>query len=255
MADKSTSLSDRGKAARKPAKRRQPAATNKSATTKAKKTSTGKPRKATVAKTDAGTARSNGNRKAGGRADSVTAKVRRVRPTAAVAVALAAGLLVWVLLIRGDDDSGKPQSAASKPGKQGELVAAPGLIGAVAGAGYPVYWLGPQASTGYEVTRADGKVQVRYLPKGESAGTKTLYLSVGSYLQPDAYKTVERLAAKHGRQGFEIAHGGIAYVDRAGAPDSVYVAYPGVPTQIEVYDPHPGRAQALVRSGLVSPIG
>jgi hypothetical protein len=43
-------------------------------------------------------------------------------------------------------------------------------------------------------------------------------------------------------------------VDRR-APNSVYVAYPNVPTQVEVYDPHPGRAAALVRSGIVAPIG
>lgn len=189
------------------------------------------------------------------RVESLTAKVRGMRPTAAIAIAIAAGFLAWLLFIRGDDDSGKAPSAAAKGPGQVTLVSSSGLVGAVAGAGYPVYWVGPQPGNRYEVTRpGEGKLQVRYIPSGESAGTQTPYLSVSSYMQSHAYETIEKLSARHGLQGFEVAHGGIAYVDRD-APNSVYVAYPGVPTQIEVNDPHPGRAQALVRSGIVTPIG
>jgi hypothetical protein len=191
------------------------------------------------------------------RAKDLTARGRRIRPTAAIAIALAAGFLVWLLFIRGGADSGtKPApTQAAAAGKSGELVSADNLINAVAGAGFPVYWAGPQKGDRYEVTRpADGKLMVRYLPAGERAGTKTQFLSVGSYMQPDAYKTVEKLAAKPKSNAFEVAHGGLAYVDGA-APQSVYLAFPRVPTQIEVYDPHPGRAQALVRSGVVAPIG
>jgi hypothetical protein len=180
----------------------------------------------------------------------------RIRPTAALAIALALGFLVWLIFIRGDDSSGgKPQSAAPGVTSQAELVTAGNLIHAVAGAGYPVYWVGPEPGNRYEVTRpSQGRLLVRYLPQGESAGTKTTYLSVGSYTQQNAYKTLEKLVAKPGSNSFEVAHGGLAYVDRA-SPTSVYVAYPNVPTQIEVYDPHPGRAGTLVRSGIVTPIG
>ena len=190
------------------------------------------------------------------RVKGLTVRSGRIRPTAALAIALAVGFLVWLIFIRGDDSSGgKPQSAAPRVTSQAELVTAGDLINAVAGVGYPVYWVGPEPGNRYEVTRpSEGRLLVRYLPQGESAGTKTTYLSVGSYTQPNAYKTLEKLAAKPSSNSFEVAHGGLAYVDRV-SPTSVYLAYPKVPTQIEVYDPHPGRAGALVRSGIVTPIG
>jgi hypothetical protein len=185
-------------------------------------------------------------------AKQLAERARRVRPSAALAIAVAVGFLVWLLFIRGDDNSGSKR--AHSPNAPG-VVSSSGLLKAVAGAGYPVYWVGQEPEVGYAVNRTDpGKTLITYLPAGENPATDIQYLTVGSYHQANAYKNLEKLSVKSGATGFEIAHGGLAYFER-NAPTSVYVAFPGVTTQIEVYDPHKGRALQLVRSGAVSPIG
>ena len=50
-----------------------------------------------------------------------------------------------------------------------------------------------------------------------------------------------------------VGDGGVALVDKK-HPTSVYVAYPHVNLQIEVYDPNPGRAQQLLESGQIAPV-
>jgi hypothetical protein len=167
-------------------------------------------------------------------------------PLSAVAViGIAVALLVWLLFIRGDDDDDPGGAAGPAIEKTVEVVSASALPKAVAPAGYPVYWLGPRPNVDYEVTLiTDGRTYVRYLPKGEEAETETPYLTVGSYLQQDALRVLEQLAGTTE----SIAGGGRALKQ---GEDGVYVAFPGVDTQIEVYDPRPGRALELVRSGAV----
>ena len=269
MAEQSPKISERGKNGKPASERRGAEArtaanptANRAKTTprkpagknKAAATSSPKSHERADQKPQALHAASNFASEAIDRARKVAAKLPAIRATAAIAIALAAGLIVWLLVIRGGGDSGKTTPAAA-PAAGIELVTASHLLDAVAGSGYPVYWIGPEPGARYEVTHPGaGRVRIRYLPSGETPGTKTQYLSVSSYQQQDAYRTIEKLTAKSEATSFEIAHGGLAYVDR-NAPLSVYVAFPSVPTQIEVYYPHPGRAQALVRSGIVAPVG
>jgi hypothetical protein len=252
MAEQRTKSGARGKRVREGEKGKgaKQAANGKAAAAKAKRPARGRAQNSNQkAKAPAKSGRSTA---ASNPAKGTSVKSKRVRPTAVVAIALAAGFLVWLAFIRGGGED-KAQTPSLKS-SQGALVTADHLIDAVAGAGFPVYWVGPEPGNRYEVSRpASGQLRVRYLPAGESPGTKTPYLSVGSYTQPDAYATLEKLAAKPGSRSFEVAHGGLAYVSRNS--ESVYLAYPGVPTQIEVNDPHPGRAETLVRSGIVTPIG
>jgi hypothetical protein len=180
-------------------------------------------------------------------------RARRMRPSAALAIAVAAGFLVWLLFIRGDGNS--PAKPAQGTNAAAGVVSSSDLLEAVKGVGYPVYWVGQEPGVGYTVNRSQpGQTLVRYLPAGENPATDISYLTVGSYHQANAYKNLEKLAVKPGSTGFEVAHGGLAYFER-NAPTSVYVAFPDVPTQIEVYDPQKGQALKLVRSGAVSPIG
>ena len=46
---------------------------------------------------------------------------------------------------------------------------------------------------------------------------------------------------------------GIAFYD-ASRPTNVYVAWPGVGVQVEVYDPSAANAQRLVASGAIAPV-
>jgi hypothetical protein len=179
----------------------------------------------------------------------------RVRITAVVAVALAVGFLVWLLLIRGDGNDSSPTSQSTSGSGQVSLVSESELLGALKGVGYPIYWAGPRLGVGYEVSRLpEGRTYIRYLPEGEEVESKTPFLTVGSYEQANALESIRKLGQKPGAVLVETVGGGFAY---AAGPDatSAYMAFPGVDTQIEVYDPQGGRALKLIRSGTIVPVG
>ena len=180
---------------------------------------------------------------------------KRVAPATAAAVVVIA-LLAW-LLLRGSDDSGSPRPLAEQPsaGKTLEVVSASNLLPALTGVGYPVYWVGLRPATEYEVTRfEDGRTFIRYLPAGEHAGSNRPYLTVGSYARPDAVAGLEALWKEPGGRQLRFPGGGVGFAQRPRATN-VYLAFPGVGTQIEVYDPAPGIALRLARAGVVAPVG
>jgi hypothetical protein len=179
----------------------------------------------------------------------------RIRLSAIVAVVLALGLLVWLLLIKGDGDEASPASQPTASSKQVSLVSEAELLGALKGVGYPVYWAGPRLGVDYEVSRLpEGRTYVRYLPEGEKAESKSPFLTVGSYEQANALKDITKLGQKPGAVLVEIVGGGSAYAEGPDAT-SAYMAFPGVDTQVEVYDPQGGRALKLIRSGAIVPVG
>ena len=187
-----------------------------------------------------------------------SAKKGRLGPPHFVAIGLAVAgvLLLWLLLSSGDDGSDSDGTAtipASTPTVQ--LVSESELLGAMQGVGYPVYWAGPRVGVKYEVSRPeDGRTFVRYLPEGEEAESERPFLTVGSYEKPGALASIKELGQEPGSLLVQVAGGGSAY---AKGPDatSAYLAFPGVNTQVEVYDPQAGKALSLVRSGAIVPVG
>jgi hypothetical protein len=174
----------------------------------------------------------------------------------AIGIAIAGVLLVLLLLSSGgDDDSGSTDTvstAAAAPAVQ--VVSESELLGAMEGVGYPVYWAGPRLGVKYEVSRPEeGRAFVRYLPKGEEAESDNPFLTVASYQQPDALASIRELGQKQGAILVRIAGGGAAYANGPKAT-SAYLAFPGVETQVEVYDPKPGKALDLIRSGAIVPV-
>jgi hypothetical protein len=121
--------------------------------------------------------------------------------------------------------------------------------------GHPIYWAGTQPGVTYELTTTkDGSVYIRYLPQGAQIGDKRPnYLVVGTYPQKGAFKILQATAAKNQVKALPIGDGGLFFVDEK-HPTSVYVAYPGVDFQIEVYDPVPSRARQAVTSGRIGPV-
>lgn len=121
--------------------------------------------------------------------------------------------------------------------------------------GHPVYWAGTNPATRYELTRTnDGSVYIRYLPRGVPVGTSSPdYLTIGTYPQKNAFGILKATAAKNHVPTIKLADGGLAFADKK-HPTSVYVAYPNVDLQIEVYDPAAGRARQLVTSGQIAPV-
>jgi hypothetical protein len=199
-------------------------------------------------------------------ADGTTAPRSRQAPIrigAVVALAVAIAFVAW-LVVRGDDNSSstaKTSTAQSQPTRTTppprETVKAASVasLRALARAsGHPIYWAGPQANVKYELTQVtDGRIYIRYLPKGVPIRTKQLYPIVATYPVPNAYKAVRTAAKESGAVTFHTKRGGLAVYNQS-APRNVYLAYPGSKYQIEVFDPNPSEARRLVRNGTVRPI-
>jgi len=116
----------------------------------------------------------------------------------------------------------------------------------------PVYWAGPQARRSYELSRTiDGRVYVRYLPRGVQAGDpRSRFLTIGSYPVRDGIASV-RSAPGMKRMGLS---GGAVAAYNPSKGTSVYYATPGSPVQVEAYSPVAGRALELVAGGRVVPV-
>jgi hypothetical protein len=121
--------------------------------------------------------------------------------------------------------------------------------------GHPIYWVGAQPGNTYELTRTrSGGVYIRYLPEGVPVGVERPdYLTIGTYPQKRALAILKATAAKNGVPTMNVDGGGLAFVDKK-HPTSVYLAYPNVDLQVEVYDPAPSRARQLVTSGQIAPV-
>ncbi len=183
------------------------------------------------------------------------ARDSRVRVGVIVAVAVLVAIVVW-LLVR-NNDSGKGSGAVATGPAVGPVAASQDRLRKLADEeGHDVYWIGPETNTTYELTRTSaGRIFVRYLPKGVPVGVdKAAYTIVGTYPVPNATSVLQGLAAKSGENKLSVPNGGIA-VFSSSQPTNVYVAYPGSNLQIEVFDPSAERAQRLVTSGRVEPVG
>jgi hypothetical protein len=121
--------------------------------------------------------------------------------------------------------------------------------------GHPIYWAGTSPAITYELTETNnGSVYVRYLPHGVPVGSPLPdYRTIGTYPQKGALAVLKATAAKNHVPTIKLADGGLAFVDKK-RPTSVYVAYPNVDLQIEVFDPAAGRARQLVTSGQIAPV-
>jgi hypothetical protein len=176
-------------------------------------------------------------------------RIARLRLGAALAIALVAGFLVWLVFIRDDDSSGGggPNSSA---------VTVSELQNLAVEVDHPVYWAGPRRATTYELTRTTrGDVFIRYLPRGVPVGDKRPnYLTVGTYPFKGAYATLRQSADREGTKNGTLANRGI-YVVGPERPNSVYVAFRGEDVQIEVFAPSARRARELVSSGRLRPLG
>jgi hypothetical protein len=118
---------------------------------------------------------------------------------------------------------------------------------------HPIYWAGAKSGV-YELTRVGGRVYVRYLPSTEKVGDRTAnYLTVGTYADKSAFRSIVRAAHRPGAVSLKLADNGLL-VFNASAPKSIYFGYPNARYQVEVYDPSPEQARALVLSGAIKPI-
>jgi hypothetical protein len=183
--------------------------------------------------------------------DTAVPRRRQIRIGAVVAVALAIGFVLWLVLRDGDSSS---STAPTAPATSKSVPISVKGLHSLAALGIPIYWAGERSGVTYEMTKtADNSVLVRYLPAGAQIGTRTPYLTIGTYPVKNAFAVTSRLAGSSSSVAIPVGHGGVAFYSRT-RPTNVYLAYPGSSSQIEVYDPSAAAAQQLVFSGQVAPL-
>ncbi len=176
------------------------------------------------------------------------------RPKRIYLAAVPAAVAAVVLLASCGGDSSTASTEATTSSSAVTVVPESGLLKAMKGVGYPVYWAGPRLGMEYEVSRQEDRTFVRYLPKGEEAESERKLLTVGSYKDSKALAGIRESGQEAGAILVQIDGGGSAYAEGVDAT-SAYMAFPGVNTQVEVFDPKPGEALRLIRSGAIVPVG
>jgi hypothetical protein len=120
--------------------------------------------------------------------------------------------------------------------------------------GHPVYWEGAKPGVKYELTlTTTGAVFVRYLPSSARLRANVRYPFVASLPVANAFAATSRVAARSTSVRVPVPGGGVALYGRS-LPTNVYVAFPGSNYQVELFDPSPARARAVVSAGLVRPL-
>ena len=112
------------------------------------------------------------------------------------------------------------------------------LISAVKQLGVDVYWAGPVEGAKYTISApAEGQVYVRYLPNGEGlTDTKPNYVVIATYVTPDAFTSTQAAGNQTNGVTFINTQGAAVFYSKD-APTNVYVAYPNIDIQIEVFSP------------------
>ena len=165
---------------------------------------------------------------------------------------MAVASALWLVFRGGNSE---PAPVVDKTAAGAVAVSPADLSALAATLGHPLYWLGRKPGITYELRRTGaGAVFVRYLPSGVAPGANRPYLTVATYPFPGSFAAVRRTAAQDPTGTIRLSGGGLAVVD-AGYPKSIHVAYPGVPYQVEVFDPSPARTRAIVSSGKVRAVG
>jgi hypothetical protein len=167
----------------------------------------------------------------------------------AVAVAVAATVVGWLLVHNGSDT----RSPATPSGPA--LVSQTQLEELASSSAQPIYWAGPRKGFSYELTRTvDGRTYVRYLPQGVAAGDRRAeFLVVGTYERPHAFSDLTRAGTRSGAGSVKLARGGVL-VFTGRRPHSAYFSYPGASNQVEVFAPSDATARALVLRGDIKQI-
>jgi hypothetical protein len=183
-------------------------------------------------------------------------RLLRPRLSGVIAMTAAAAFIAW-LALRPAHEFGNTASApvARASAIDPVILSQDELSARVPSLGQPLYWAGPMPGRRYELMRATtGNVYVRYLPPDAVAGDQRPFLTIGTYPAKDAFATVRTLTQQPGAVSRELPGGGVAYYHPERS-SNVYLVYPNLDYQIEVYSPWPGQARDLVESGRIHPLG
>ena len=108
------------------------------------------------------------------------------------------------------------------------------------------YWVGPEENYLYALTITDDKqVFIKYLPGGKGlADESPIYRIVATYPESGAYDITRAAGTQSNAVAFVNEDGAAVYYSKEQATN-VYVAFSGVPSQIELFDPNATTALKL----------
>jgi hypothetical protein len=142
----------------------------------------------------------------------------------------------------------------STPASNSKAVSVDQLTALAASLGQPIYWAGARPKVTYELTHlSDGRIYVRYLPAAVHVGAAQAYLTIATYPVQKAFSVTKAAAAVKGARTIPVGGGGIAVYNTT-HPEHVFVAFPGVNYQVEVYDPNAREARRLVAAQSITPV-
>ena len=102
-----------------------------------------------------------------------------------------------------------------------------------------VFWSGPQKNAKYTINAsAKGQIYLRYLPNGQGlSDTNANYRVIATYDVQDAFKSTQAAANQSNGISLSNPDGAAVFYNKA-TPTNVYMAYPNLNYQIEIFDPH-----------------
>jgi len=118
------------------------------------------------------------------------------------------------------------------------------------------YWTGPIKDGSYTLNSSTpGQTFIRYVPEGEKCDDLSPdFRVIATYEEPDAFATTEAAGTTADGVSLLNTDGSIVYFNK-NTPTNIYLAYPGMSFQIEVYDPDPKEAISLAtRQGSIEMI-
>jgi hypothetical protein len=191
-------------------------------------------------------------------AQSTTSWFDANRTAVIVAVAVVVVAIVAVVSFRLSGSSKKSSTpSVTTPSKDSTQVnlSADGIRTAVKALGKVVYWAGDESGDTYVLqTFANGQTTVRYVPSGgDPTSSGAIYRLMGSYPIKNAFN-VTKQAASGGNSVLVTNSDGSVVLYNKSKMTNVYVAFPKVDVQVEIFDPTPGKALELATSGAIKPI-
>ena len=112
--------------------------------------------------------------------------------------------------------------------------------------GGSIFWAGSLSGAKYTFNHiAAGQDFIRYLPNGQGLSDTTQnYRVIATYKEATAYATLVAAAKLNTGVSLTNPDGSVVYYAKA-TPTHVYMAFKGVPYQIEIFDPVPGASLKL----------
>jgi hypothetical protein len=151
---------------------------------------------------------------------------------------LGAVLVFAVLFLTGNSSFSSAQSNEVNPLAGEVALTEAELAKLISDAQVSAYWIGPEANAKYALTiTADNQVFVKYLPNGVGLGDLApKYRVIATYPEAAAYDITRAAGTQATAVAFINADGAAIYYSK-NRDTNVYVAYSGIPFEIEIFDP------------------